>query len=89
MAKRIVVSARGNKIDFDALKKSQPSAVPIVTGKKKVATKTAPKQITVSTRTPNIKATVPSPIPTVLPVEVSIQAEEPVVTKKTRTKDSD
>jgi hypothetical protein len=64
MAKRIVVTARGVKLDFDALKRSQPNTKPVVAGKKKdVSSKPVMQKLAVRPTSRRINATIPSPIP--------------------------
>ena len=86
MAKHIAVTTRGVKIDFDALKKANPTTKRLVTGKKKETSKTIAKKIAPPARIQHIKATVPAPIPTgsSAVVEVVAKHEEPFVSKKTK-----
>jgi len=88
--KHVVVTSRGLKIDMDALKKSQPNAVRIVTGlgKEKPTPKAATKSIKVNNIKPRIKGTIPAvhpkesqflPINVVPPVPETADAPSPVV----------
>lgn len=62
--KRIVVTSRGIKLDMDALKASQPKAVPIVTGRgKEKPVKEATQKITAPQTKRRVNATVPAPHP--------------------------
>lgn len=75
MAKRYVGTARGVKLDMEALKKAHPNTVPVRNFKKSAAkTVAAKKQVGVN-RTPRIKATIPAPRP--------IPVFEPINMKKT------
>jgi len=95
MAKRITVTARGNKLDFDALRKSNPNTKPVIAGKKKESAKALAKKVIPPARVQRINATVPAPIPPPVSgpiltpdpvVEVIEKAEEPVLVKKSKTK---
>src|SRR6516165_8070142 len=63
--KRIIVTARGVRLDMDALKASQPSVKPLVINKNKEKVTKPVKQVSVpAKRSQRIYATVPAPIPT-------------------------
>ena len=88
MTKNIVTTSRGVKIDFDALKKANPTTKRLLAGKKKTASKVVAKVIPSAERVQHIKATVPSPIPTesTLSVEIGSKNEE-VAPRKSKAKE--
>jgi hypothetical protein len=67
MPKRIVVTSRGQKLDFDALKRANPNVKPIVAGagyQKQLADKIKNQKKSVPpARVARINATIPAPIP--------------------------
>jgi hypothetical protein len=92
MAKRIVVTARGKKLDFDALKKSNPNAVPVrnfrpATLTNKIISKTA-KNVPIAPRKPHVRGTKPAPRSSSMPttpidiVKGNIPAEVPMPPKQ-------
>lgn len=77
MARKIVVTAKGRKLDMDALKKSQPkatavrnfklpSSAPIIATAPKATIKTM-KSVVAKNRKPKINATKPAPRPSFKP----------------------
>ena len=84
--KRIVTTARGLKLDLDALKASQPQAKPIITGRgKQKPAKLSAKNVAIRTKSVRINATVPAkrPKPTAaLVAPATAIVEKPVEVKK-------
>jgi hypothetical protein len=69
MSRKYVVTARGVKLDLNALKAAHPNVKPVRPQKKDgnatVSSKT--QKVSVKAYTPKIKATIPAPRPTFIP----------------------
>jgi hypothetical protein len=83
MAKKVVVTSRGLKLDMDALKRSQPNVKTLITGRKSAPKAAVVKSTINPVYKPRLHATIPSPLPKPVheKVEVVKVAASKVVSK--------